>query len=46
MFIKDMEKFIESKNAEGHEILLNLDANEQWEEEDSKISEMALRLGL
>ena len=46
MFIKDMEKFIESKNAEGHEILLNLDANEQWEEEDSKIREMALRLGL
>ena len=46
MFIKDIEKFIESKNAEGHETLLNLDANEQWEEEDSKIREMALRLGL
>ena len=46
MFIIDMEKCIKSKNVEGHEILLNLDANEQWEEEDSKIREMALRLAL
>ena len=45
-FIDDMAKFIETKVKEGHEILLALDANEQWEDPDSEIREMALGLGL
>ena len=46
MFIEDIENFILMKIELGHEILLNLDANEEWEGEKSKIREMALRLDL
>jgi len=45
-FINHMELFIMEKVREGHDILLNLDANEQWEDENSGIREMALRLNL
>ena len=45
-FIDDIGKFIEDKIAEGHEILVALDANEQWEDHDSDIKEMALKIGL
>ena len=45
-FINDIEKFIRSKLTEGHEVLVTLDANEQWEDKDSSIRSMALRLGL
>ena len=45
-FIDDLESFITNKVSEGHEILVNLDANEQWEDENSAIRDMALRLNL
>ena len=41
-----MESFITNKVSGGHEILVNLDANEQWEDENSAIRDMALRLNL
>ena len=45
-FIKDLEKFVEGKLNEGHEVLITLDANEQWEDDGSEIKSMSLRLGL
>ena len=45
-FIQDLEKFVEKKIAEGHDILVNMDANEQWEDVNSTIRVMALKLGL
>ena len=45
-FIKDLEKFVEEKINDGHEVLITLDANEQWEDDGSEIKSMALRLGL
>ena len=45
-FVDDLESFITNKVSEGHEILVNLDANEQWEDENSAIRDMALRLNL
>ena len=46
MFLIDMEKFIEDKIKEGHEIIMNLDANEEWESKNLGFSEMSIRLGL
>ena len=45
-FIVDLIKFIESLTAKGHEILLNVDANETWDCRGSRIKELALRTGL
>ena len=45
-FTDDIGKFNEDKIAEGHEILVTLDANEQWEDHDSDIKEIALNIGL
>ena len=45
-FIDDMEKFVMYKLNEGHEILIAVDANEQWEDKNSAIKDLALRLGL
>ena len=45
-FIDDLEKFVRNKVSDGHEILLTLDANEQWEDKNSAIKDLALKLGL
>ena len=45
-FINDLENFIKAKINEGHEILLALDANEQWDDNNSAIRDMAIRLNL
>lgn len=46
VFVHDMEKFIRKKQGECHEMLVTLDANEQWEDMDSDIKEMATKLHL
>lgn len=45
-FVEDLEKYIVNKIEKGHEILLNLDANEEWDTEMSGIRDMARRLDL
>ena len=46
MFIVDLQSFIEGKISEGHEILLNLDTNEEWDMDGSRIHEMAMEVNL
>lgn len=45
-FIDDLESFVEKKMKDGHEILLNIDANEEWDENRSEIRRLAQRLDL
>ena len=45
-FITHMEQFIESKVSLGHEIILAIDGNEEWEERGSRIKRMAERVGI
>ena len=45
-FIKHMKAFINSCLEQSHEIILCLDANEEWEEKNSRIKDMATTLGL
>ena len=46
MFIIDLIKLINELSSAGHEILLNLDANELWDSNGSRIRELATRTGL
>ena len=46
MLIVDLQSFIEGKISEGHEILLNLDTNEEWDMDGSRIHEMAMEVNL
>ena len=45
-FIVDSIKFIQDLTSKGHEILLNIDANEIWDCRGSRIRELALITGL
>ena len=45
-FIDDIESFINKKVQLGHEIMLNIDANEEWDSPTSEIRQLAQRLDL
>ena len=46
MFIIDLVKYIHELTSKGHEILLNVDANELWTQEGSRIYDLAMKTGL
>ena len=46
MFIVDLIKVIQGYTEKGHEVLLNVDANETWDHRGSRIYDLAMQTGL